>query len=69
MGRAVIEPNTVTYSSAISACEKDANWQRALHLLAAMGRTAIEPNAITCSSAIIACENGADWQRALDLLR
>ena len=69
MGRALIEPNTVTYSSAISACEKDANWQRALHLLTPMGRTAIEPNTITYNSAIIACENGADSQRALDRLR
>ena len=32
MGQVVLEPDTITYNLAIIACEKGAEWQKALHL-------------------------------------
>merc|ERR1719468_924677 len=67
MGQAVVEPDTITYSAAISACEKNAEWRMALDLFAAMGRALVEPNAITYNAAISACEKAAEWWMALDI--
>jgi pentatricopeptide repeat protein len=64
-----ISPNTITYSSAISACEKGGVWEVALDLLREMETKDIPPNTITYSSAISACEKGGVWEVALDLLR
>jgi pentatricopeptide repeat protein len=65
-----IEPNAITYSAAISACEKgDGQWEMALELLNEMKERGIEPNVITYSAAISACEKGdGQWEKALELL-
>ena len=63
-----IPPNVVSYSSAISACEKKGKWQEALHLLQFMQSKAVHPNDITCNSAISACELAGKWQIALIIL-
>merc|ERR1719458_1608597 len=67
MGWAVVEPDTITYSAAISACKKASEWWMALDLFAAMGRAVVEPNAITYNAAISACEKAAEWHKALSL--
>ena len=67
-GHAVVEQFLISHNSAISACEKGAEWQRALGLLATLGHAAVERNTISYNSAITACERGAEWQRALGLL-
>ncbi len=59
-----VNPDVITYSSAISACEKGGQWQRALDLLARCESAGIKPNVITYNSAISACEKGRQWQRA-----
>ena len=46
-----IEPNTITFSAAISACEKDGQWERALELLTEMKTCGQEPNVITLTEA------------------
>merc|ERR1712129_642571 len=68
MAWAVLQPDTITYSSVICACEKAAEWQKAPALLASMARAVLQPNTITYSSAISACEKGAEWQKVPDLL-
>jgi len=37
MKHAITEPTVISYSTTISACEKDADWQTALGLFSAMG--------------------------------
>merc|ERR1712146_613455 len=63
-----IAPDTITYSAAISACEKGGQSQEALRLLDEMKKNNIPPNTITYNAAISACEKGGQWQEALRLL-
>eukprot|EP00435_Cladocopium_sp_Y103_P027638 s3428_g6.t2 len=60
--------NVITYSAAISACEKGSQWQRALMLLGEMDKKQVPANLITYSAAISACGRGEEWQQALQLL-
>ena len=64
-----IWPNVVSYSAAISACEKKGEWQQALQLLEAMHEHRVSPNDITFNSAISSCELYGQWLVAVDLLR
>jgi pentatricopeptide repeat domain-containing protein 1 len=41
-----VTKNEITYSSAISACEKGGNWRTALDLLSTMKKNGIMPTAI-----------------------
>jgi len=66
-----IPTDTITYSAAISACEKgEGLLQEALRLLDEMKKTSIAPNTSIYSAAISACEKGKEgqWQEALRLL-
>jgi pentatricopeptide repeat protein len=51
-----VEANTITYSSAISACENAGKWVRALQLLDGMANSRVETDSITHNAAISACE-------------
>jgi len=57
-----------SFNSAISACEKGAEWRWALQLLADVATARASPDTITFNSAISACENSFQWQVALQLL-
>merc|ERR1711933_500087 len=67
MQKARIQPNVITFSAAISACEKGAQWPRVLSLFLGMQKARIQPDVITYNAAISACEKGAQWPRALSL--
>ena len=56
-----MEPNVISYSSAISARSKGQQWEQALS-------SRLEPNVISYSSAISACSKGQQWEQALSLL-
>ena len=58
----------ITYSAAISACEKGQQWQRAMDFLGQVRAAGMVLNVITYSAAISACEKGGQWDRALSLL-
>ena len=49
-------PNVITYSAAVSACEKGQTPQQALHLLQELQLRGLLANVITYSAAISACE-------------
>ena len=62
-----VQRNTITYSAAISACEKGEQWQQALELFERMRGECVQRNTITYSAAISACGKGGQWQQALVL--
>ncbi|CAK0887382.1 unnamed protein product [Prorocentrum cordatum] len=78
MWEAKLEPNVISYSAGISACEKGGQWQaaltllsemrRALALLSEMWEAKLEPDVISYSAGISACKKSERWQRALTLL-
>eukprot|EP00973_Karenia_brevis_P071854 9985775-Karenia_brevis.AAC.1 len=49
-------PDMITFSAAISACEKGGQWERVAPLLDEMRRKDLVPNVISFSAAISACE-------------
>ena len=59
--------NVVTYSAAISACEKAGQWQVALKLLELMVASHVQPNVISYNAVISACTQGSQWEQALNL--
>ncbi|CAK9042224.1 unnamed protein product [Durusdinium trenchii] len=54
MPEAKVQPDVISYSAAISACEKGGQWQQAFKLFEAI-------------AAISACEKGGQWQQAFKL--
>ena len=66
-GRLDVFPNSVTYSGAISACEKGEQWQQALDLVVAEQSVELLPGVITCNASISAREKREQWQQALGL--
>ena len=58
----------ITYSAAVSACEKGQKPQQALHLLQELQLRGLLPNVITYNAAVSACEKGHKPQQALHLV-
>ena len=61
--------DVVSYSAAITACEKGGRWQHAFALLQTMCDERIWPDTTSYNAAISACEKGKHWELALELLR
>ena len=59
----------ITYSAAISACERGQKPQQALHLLQELQLRGLLPDVITYNAAISAREKGQKPQQALHLLQ
>ena len=51
-----IQPDVITYSAAISACEKGIQLEKALEFMEDMTMKGIDPDVITYYAAISACE-------------
>ena len=64
-----IEPDVISYSAAISACEKGGQWERALELLEGMRERGIEPDVISYSAAISACARASQAAHAEKLFK
>ena len=64
-----LQPNVISKSSAISACEKGGQWPQALGLLFSKRHNHLLPDVISYTFVIIACEKGGKWQQALGLLQ
>ena len=63
-------PDVVRFNAAVSACEKDKQWDRALELLRkTVHHQLLTPDVVSFSAAISACEKGKQWQGALGLLQ
>ena len=66
MLKAKVVPDVISYSAAISACEKGGEWQKALKLFEAMLKATVAPNVFSYNATISACEKGGQWQQALN---
>jgi pentatricopeptide repeat protein len=60
-------PNVITFSAAISACEKGGQWKRALSLLDEMRDNGVAPDVIIFNAAILACAKASRPGVALQL--
>ncbi|CAJ1420432.1 unnamed protein product [Effrenium voratum] len=72
-----LQPDLITYSSLISACEKGLVWRRALAIFSELSwgedpgtgkREGIKPDLVLCNAVISACEKGQQWEKALWLV-
>ena len=57
-------PDVISFSAAISACEKGGQWERALSLLEDIKSRGVEPDVISFSAAISACEQCDEMAKA-----
>ena len=64
----MMQPDVISYSSAIRACEKAGRWDMALCLVEAMPSRSLEVDLICWSSTISACEKSGCWELAICLL-
>ena len=53
-----LTPDVVSYSAAISPCEKGKHWEEALRLLQEITHRSLTPTVVSYSAAISACEKG-----------
>ncbi|CAK0859208.1 unnamed protein product, partial [Prorocentrum cordatum] len=58
MREAKLEPDIISYSAGISACEKGGQWQRALARMSEMREAKLEPSVISYNAWTSACEKG-----------
>ena len=65
-----LQPTTVSYNAAISACERAGHWQDAVRLLDSMihPTSAVQPSTVSLNAAISACEKAGEWRQAIRLL-
>eukprot|EP00930_Biecheleria_cincta_P013370 TRINITY_DN11956_c0_g1_i2.p1 TRINITY_DN11956_c0_g1~~TRINITY_DN11956_c0_g1_i2.p1 ORF type:complete len:900 (+),score=134.00 TRINITY_DN11956_c0_g1_i2:360-2702(+) len=68
MQDAQIPPDKVSYSAAMSACERACHWQVALELMSSMSIAQVVPDSISYNVAMSACEKGGQWQYAFQAL-
>ena len=59
-----LQANVTTYSAAVSACEKDKQWARALELLREKCSHGLPADGITYSATVNAREKVKQWQCA-----
>merc|ERR1712054_276066 len=59
-----LEPDVISFSAAISACEKDGQWEKALQMLDEIQQRRLEPNVISFNAAISACEKSLHHREA-----
>ena len=60
MELAGVDPDTAVLCAAISACEREGQWEVALATFASMESMGVAVNNIACGAAISACEKGQE---------
>ena len=67
MQRRGVQPDVITWNAAISACEKGAQWERALEMFEEMQRRGLQPDVITWNAVISSCQQSGSLDQAIDL--
>ncbi|CAE8642214.1 unnamed protein product [Polarella glacialis] len=67
-GTATLEPDEISYNSAITACGRGQQWQVAVRLLRVLLKSKLRASVVSYSAAIDACGTGSAWEQALQLL-
>merc|ERR1712226_1283361 len=67
MQRRGLQPDVITYSALISACEKACEPEKALELFVEMQRRGLQPDVITYSALISACGKACKPEKAHEL--
>ena len=62
-----LQPDVITYSALITACEKGGMAERALQVFDKMLQQGLQPDVITYSALIHACKRGGMGERASQL--
>eukprot|EP00439_Symbiodinium_sp_Y106_P051266 s368_g6.t2 len=63
-----LQPDEVSFGTAVTACEKGGQWELALSLLALLDQQRQPGNQVIYNAAISACEKGGEWEQAMRLL-
>lgn len=63
-----MDPDQISYNTAVSASQTFGRWELAVHTLDSMIDGNVSPDGITYSAAISSCEKGLKWQLAVFLL-
>ena len=64
-----MKPEVISYSAAISECEKGAEWVLPFKLLNEMRQWNLTPEVLSCSAAITAREKGVEWLQPFELFK
>ena len=59
--------NVVNYNTAISACGKCSQLEKALEIFGLMQERGAVPDVVTYNTSITACEKGGQWEKALEI--
>jgi pentatricopeptide repeat protein len=63
-----MQPNVITMSAAISACEKGGQWERAVTLFESLTGLGVQPNVVTMSAVVEALDKVRKWERAMAVI-
>ncbi|OLP94090.1 Pentatricopeptide repeat-containing protein, chloroplastic [Symbiodinium microadriaticum] len=59
-----VAADSVSFSAALSACERASCWEMGLALLSQLEEARLTADSFTCAAALSACEKGSQWQRS-----
>eukprot|EP00913_Durusdinium_trenchii_P027154 g25479.t1 len=64
-----LEADVISFNASISACGRNSQWRRAMHLVHAARHGGGDSTVVTCNAAMSACEVSGFWQNALQLFQ
>ena len=60
-----LQPDVISFDTAMSACDKAEQWQPAIELLMKLREASVKEDPVTCSALVSACVKGEEWALAL----
>lgn len=63
-----LQPDVISFNTAITSCAKAGDWRRSLDLFAGMKVEGVTPDILSYNAVISACAKGGQWRIGLELL-